>query len=638
MKPQLTPLIALLPALSAPAVPCQDTPSQDAPVREAPTQDAGAQEAAAQTRLSRPGPDGRIDLGQDDGESIFGEPVYVNGLRIPDIDIKRFLCYGRGSNGLLARRLGVLMDQERTLREFKLRERLADELFEETSPDGLSDAQRTEVERYVGEEMAHLIIPESDVQARLEEYADEFTERYPTLDVDTETRRAYLSVDWYKDQVRQTMAFDQMFFPGHPDDWPDLSREAVQAGAPDVDLLADYAEQYEYRAAEAERTGEPMRREEEMMMLILRDYVMAGLASLVEIKTMSSGLPPTVLMTIGGGGQNTELLTEEVYDEMAPVFSHKDVEDAKAFLAMYYAAKDELERVGELIEREEWLNEISDLRERLSASLFSFDFLALQGHEYPSLEYYVEHLWLLDSYKSYLGDVLERDANNQLTSELQEHLPKANVIMGLGKCRAQVLLVSAFDFPNFKWKDGGWEVAEERAFQLRAEVDAHIDELIQADEERRAAVAAGQNYQPRPGLLSFDEFWSNLLDLNSDFWDPPMPISGKMPPATGMRNKGRFSGEPKTRNDFKREIGESSYTHFVSNMRLCDMVFFELTPGEVGGPYRGPRGYYIFYLKERRAPTNPIDPVNNERHFNMLVEDYLRQRFTTWCHDLLGTQ
>ena len=48
--------------------------------------------------------------------SEFGEPVFVNGVRDPDLAIKRFLVYGPGRNGLDARKLQILMDHEREIR------------------------------------------------------------------------------------------------------------------------------------------------------------------------------------------------------------------------------------------------------------------------------------------------------------------------------------------------------------------------------------------------------------------------------------------------------------------------------------------------------------------------------------------
>ena len=47
-----------------------------------------------------------------------------------------------------------------------------------------------------------------------------------------------------------TLEFDQLFFPGHPDGWPQLSLEAVHQVSPNADLVADYRKWYEVREQE----------------------------------------------------------------------------------------------------------------------------------------------------------------------------------------------------------------------------------------------------------------------------------------------------------------------------------------------------------------------------------------------------
>lgn len=621
MNAQETTLLLALPLLVA-----------IAPLQEG--QDPGAPAAPAEARPAQT-PPAEIPP-QDDGTSIFGEPLYVDGERITDEEIQATLCYGKGRNALEARKLGVLMQQERELRQFNLREEVAAEKFGSTAYAELTAEQRAEVDAQVADALSYLVVTEEQLQERLKEHADQFHERFPTLDIDTETRRAYESVQWYEDQVLQTMQFDEMFFHGHPDGWPDISKEAIQAGAPNVDLLADYAQHYQWRKEEAEQTGEPMKREEEMMMGLLRDFVIEALVSLVEIESQTDGLPTDVLMRVTGGGFESVLKTEDVYEEMKHVFAEEDIQNTKQLLALHEAAYNELSELGFLKPRDEYLESIADLRTQMHSSVFNWNFVATQGHQFPSEEAYNENVYLLESYKDMIREDIERDENNALPEALLSHVPKANVIMGLGRCQAEVLLVAAFDFPSYSWKEDGWAWAEQKAYRVRQEIDEHIDKLVKAEEERRQAVVNGENYEPEEELLPFDEYWSTMIDLHSEFWDPPMPLTGHMPPAVGLKNRGRFQGEPMTRNDFRRAIGESSFSFFLTNDSITDRVFFELEPGEVGGPWKGPYGYSIVYLRRRLAPSNPIDPVNNERHYGMLVEDYVRERFTEFAHEALA--
>lgn len=559
--------------------------------------------------------------------SEFGEPVFVNGVRISDMAIKRFLVYGPGRNGLDARKLQILMDHEREIRVDEVREAVAAEMA------GASDE---EMAAEVAKRMKRFDLDTSFVDRRLAAEKASFQERFPTLDHEVELRRAYGSGSWYRDQVRQTMEFDQLFFPDHPDSWPMLSIEAIQGGSPQVDLIADYAREYDRRLAVSQETGEPIVAEQEMMMSLLRDFVMQALWSLAEVKTMTQGIPEELAMVIDGGDWRAEIKTQEVFDEMRVAFSDQDIEDAKLCLALFEAARQKLAAEGVLTSDEDFQAMVASIRDQMANSMFNMDFLALQGHGFPSAESYEQHLRLVDSFKAGRTEALTIGENGELSPELEAHLPIANGIMGLAKARAEILLVSAFDFPSFSWKENGWESAYERATALRAQIDEYLAALAVEAEARAAAVAKGENFAPEKELLPFDRWWTDLLRQNSDYWDPPLPATGKQPPAIGLKNFGAFNEEPMTRNDMKRAIGESEYEHFLANGALVDAIFFDMEPGTVAGPYRGPKGFYLVYLKGRTRPTNPLN-LRTERHQQMIQEDWVRKAFQAYAHEALAS-
>ena len=559
-------------------------------------------------------------------ESEFGEPVFVNGVRISDMAIKRFLVYGPGRNALEARKLQTLMDHEREIRVGEVREAVVAEM---------PDATDEQVAAEVAERMKRFDLDMSFVERRLAAEKASFQERFPTLDHEVELRRAYGSGDWYRDQVRQTMEFDQLFFPDHPDTWPMLAVEAIQGGSPQVDLIADYAREYERRLQVSEESGEPIVAEQEMMMQLLRDFVMQALWSLAEVKTATQGIPEELAMVIDGGDWSAEIKTQDVFDEMRVAFSQQDIEDAKLCLALYEAARQRLTKDGLMTSDEDFQAMIAEIRQQMANSMFNMDFLALQGHGFPSAEAYEAHLQLVDSFKSGQATALEIGDNGELSPELEAHLPIANGIMGLAKARAEILLVSAFDFPAYSWKENGWDAAYEKATALRAQVDAYLTELAADAAARAAAADAGENYAPEKELLPFDRWWSDFLRQNSEYWDPPLPATGKQPPAIGMKNFGAFNEEPMTRNDMKRAIGESEYEHFLANGALVDTIFFDMEPGTVAGPYRGPKGYYIIYLKGRTRPTNPLN-MRTDRHQQMIQEDWVRKAFQSYAHAALA--
>ncbi len=571
---------------------------------------------------------------QSDGDaSEFGEPLVVNGERVDDLVIKRFLLYGPGRNALEARKLELLMKQEKELRVYEAVERLSDEQYEKAYED-LTAEEKVAVDAAVEAELAYMIVPRELVAERLNKQKADFQARYPTLDPDRETRRAYKTLEWYEDQVYQTMRFDEMFFPGHPDTWPEITIEAVHAGSPQYDLVADYKLHWDMRKEEADKAGTPMRREDDMMMSILRDYVMSALASLVQIKTGVDGLEPEVLMAVEGLGLYDEILTADVWEEFKDAFTWREIAEAKRFLALQLAAKQKLTGLGVLQDRDEFMKMVARSREQLTTNMFNWQFVALMGHQFPSEEAYTDHLHLMQSFRELIKEDVDRTENNQVSPALAEYLESAKIIFGIGRCLTEVCFVSAYDFPNDKWRPEGFAGTEKRADALRGEVDAYIDRLIEIERAKQVAVAAGENFEWPEDVVSFDEFWSGFLDLHSEFWDPPMPVSGHKPPDLGRKNRGRFASEPMTRNDYKRTLGESSYYYYLFNTSVADEVFFNQQPGSVGGPYQASHGYYIVYLRSRQPPTNTLDMLN-DRHYQMVADDFVRNRYTEFAHEAL---
>jgi len=527
------------------------------------------------------------------------EEITVNGEKISHIALKRFLCYGAGRNLLEAAKLDLLVDQERQIRANQ------------------------------GEDIGKFSVTQEEYDAAFGREVSRFLERFPGLDLPTEISRAYKSPLWYERSLMQTLRFDKMFFGGHPNNWPEVTKEAVYAGSPQVDLVKDAAENHDRRVQWAEENGTEVVPEDDMFMGLLRDYVIESLRSLVIIETQTNGIPEDQLVTVEGGGFDAALETSEFYDGMADSVLQAEADEGRRFLTLCKAAEQRLAKEGFWMSDEEYGELISSMMGDLEASVFSLEFLAVHGHRYPSTEAYNRILRLTESLKQRHAADITPAADGALPAALGDHLTIANRVMGLSRADAEILLVAAFDFPTYSWKPDGWDWALNRSLEIKAEIDAYIAGLDQFEADRLAAVEAGRNHdaeQPLP----FDRWWANLLDLNSEFWDPPMPASGKMPPMVGMKSKGRFG--LKTRNDLERDIGESPYTHFLDGGSITDAIFFDMEPGEVSGPYKGPHGYYIVYLKSRTAPTNPLN-VRDAKHLELLQQDFLRRKLVEFAHE-----
>ena len=68
---------------------------------------------------------------------------------------------------------------------------------------------------------------------------------------------------------------------------------------------------------------------------------------------------------------------------------------------------------------------------------------------------------------------------------------------------------------------------------------------------------------------------------------------------------------------------------------LCDYVFFQQPIGVVEGPFVGPWGYYLTKVLRRTPPQRPLN-VRNERHVDLLREDYVKTSFIWFSHQALN--
>lgn len=538
--------------------------------------------------------------------SEFGKPLYVGDQHVTDLQIKRFICYARGRFALESEKFEALIEHELRVREAQ------------------------------GEDISQYEVSDEEYQWIYDREMGDFTERYPDLDPGVELERAYQTIGLYNVQLRQRLKFDKIFFPGDPAEWPDVTKELIHAASPEVDLVEDAKRAYDFRAEEAAKTGERIQPEDEMFQGLVRDYVVRGITGLLTIETADQQIPENLVLRVTGDNFSYEVETEPFYDSIEESVTDVDIERAKTFLALIAAAEQALAEAGVLHPWDEFMEHVSEVREETKDSIFPYDFLALYGHEFPSVESFNQHYRCMESYRDLIHDDLEGPDPEKLTEKVAAHVEKANEVMGLGKVNVDVMLCSAFDFERNEWIEGGWEKAREKAERLRTTIDEELAAHVAQEEARKAAVQRGENFTPTRELLPFARFWSDLLDLESDYWDPPMPAKGKMPPAQGFKNKGRFG--MRTRNDLEKAIGENSFLRFISGDSITDRIFFDVDVDDVGGPWRGPEGYYLAYVKRRTPPTHPLN-LSTERHREVVKEDYLRLHFDEFAHEkLLATE
>lgn len=533
--------------------------------------------------------------------AILGEPLIVNGVRIPDVAIKRTLTYDVGRLLYRTVRLQALIDAELEL---------------------MAEA---------GVDISQFDVKQEEIDKWLNWQRGKFDKSYPHLDWDTEMRRAYGSLEWHEKQLRQTVYFDKIFLPKDPADWPDLTKEAIRAGAGEF-WIEDAVRSYESRKKYAETTGGELPNEEVMWQGLTRDIVVQALEKYTDIEHAAHGISPEIAVVVGGKAITTEELWEEVADFIDPY----DVMVAKRWLAMIEAARQRLAKetvldaegneISVLYSAEEFAqywHEIYDSKKDQGGGGMTLESAVQVGQGFPSVESYSEYVVIKQSIARLLGAALEKDENGNLSKKLEAQLPRSNRNLGVGKVDAQVILISAFDFPNYRWKENGWEWAKTHAEKIKVQLD---ENKAAHGEHRRLTLrsqARGEE-PPTSEVIDPEVFWVNMLEDHCEFWDPPPPLATERKPSTsGYKMKGRW-GE-KTRADLARYMGEFTYNEALWHDTVSNYVFFEQLPNTISQPMKGPYGYYIVKLLKRTKPSRLPDYLGIEKHFEFLVNDYLRE-------------
>lgn len=550
----------------------------------------------------------------------FGPALSVDGVPITELDVKRLLIYGKGRPALEWRRVNALIDDE-------VARRVAQ-----------------------GADPARFEISEEAFQRMHEHKATDFQERFPTLALDIEIARSYSSIPWYQRELRMELRFDAVFIPDDPDEWPEVTFEALRAEAGDI-LITDFRESYERRAnfwanelaaweakvAAGEDAGaEPqMPPEDSMYRGILRQIVRDALFETVATQTAIDGLPPHLIASMDfdhDGKPEHVWTTAELWDDVKSILSERDVRDAKLFLAKIAATRLRMEREGFLLAPEEVDEALQVAAESFQSSPFNLQGVVVGSHQFPSLESYASYFGLLESWKRKVEPGLLSPAEGGLAPDLRNHLERANRIMGLGQVNAEVLLVSAFDFAQNRWIEGGWEKARERAEWIKSEYQGNEKRFAELRQKRTEAAARGEQVAADETARPPSDFWSLLLDDHCDYWDPPPPATGRPGSNVGFKMKGRFGD--RYRNDLETMVGESHYHHFLSGFSITDKAFFDQEIGTVIGPFEGPMGYYLTRVMKRTPPSRPLN-VQNEKHAELLRDDYIRYSLIGYAQESL---
>lgn len=494
-------------------------------------------------------------------DPLLGGPLKVEGREIPELEIKRFLAHGLGAKQLDRDKFQIIIENE-------LQRRKA-----------------------AGEDISKFRPTKADIDKKIEKDRVDFLLRYPTLDFAIECGRAYLSVDLYREQAEQAMMFDRIFTPDDPDQWPPLTREVITAEGDGPGLIDDAKESYEKRkqyAAEQGQTEVPP--DDPIWVDYMRNVVLEALMGFSAVETNPEKLQPGWLASVDG----QPVMIEQVYQRIRPHVTPDLVSDARKFLAIKALAEADFAKKG-VLESRETFEKTFDPGNTFAETLVKYGMLAVSVQGFPSMESWVDYMRWFHSYQKVIADDLKDDA------KLMTVLGPCNAMTAAAKVNVEVILASAYDDPNNRWRENGWAYAEQRAKEIRKELDGGAD-------------------------------WKATLENKSEFWDPPMPDVGQKP-QYGFNFKGAFGEQ--THNQLLGFLRESEYRVLLDANSVTDYIFFKQRPGTIEGPLKGVRGYYISRVTGTTPPMKPLN-MKDPAHRDLVTTHYTRAKLFAYLQDLLS--
>ncbi len=548
--------------------------------------------------------------------SIFGEPLFVNGRRVSDDEIKLALINGPCRPIVDLSKVGLIIEDEIS-RQSEDNAQAEIAALEQKKPFADSKARAKALaatrKRLSAELHEKYRVRDDEFDAEYTYNVDDFRKSFPVLDIGAEICRAFRSIDLYRDQLRQSMHFDRVFLPPNPDDWPATTIKALRSDPSGGELLIPNAKQsYEARREAAARDDGKLPREDSLMMTFEREIVRNAMFDRMTFKTQPDGIDPRLALwadSNSDGKPEVSITIDELWNKVQDTVMETDIDETKQWFIAVLAVHDRLAKDGALLSDTEAKRLLNKLTEDVQDGLTTLEQLATKSYLFPSIESFSEYYAMHEGYRRMIAPKLAPGRDGAPSPALREHLDRARLVMGLGMVDCEVLLVSAMDVGRFRWKKNGWAEARRKALALREEYDR----------------------DPTP------QTWSRLMDANSEYWDPPPPEAhdGKQQKQSdiGYKKKGRFG--PRYRNDLIGYVGESPYSEWVTGESITDHIFFDQAEGTVDGPFRGPLGWYLTRVIKRTPPLRPLDTADPKVR-KLLEDDYVRRSFIQYTKEAVA--
>ncbi len=493
---------------------------------------------------------------------IFGEQLSIDGEVIPNEEIKRHLVLKLGHTYIGARKLAIFVEKELARR------------------------------KAAGEDISAFQVDEKEVDSRIAQVEDSLQEGYEEEvsldDFVADDKQAY------REGLKQSELFDRVFLPRNPYKMPPVSVEALSDEGSSVgEMYSTLTEGWDRMQKMEEETGEPVYespKDIDYLQNLLRPAVVIKLEEVHDVKYGEDGLSKDLVMRVA----DVDVTVEEIWSKIQRLVTPQEVHRSKQWLVNTRIARNALESQGVWLSDAEFEAAYAEEHAEYENSPFSPEIVAVNFRKFPTLSDYKEYFRISKSYEQMIADEINDET-------LSERIDRLNLYVS-GLIDADIILISAYDFENKKWKENGWADAEQRAVEVTRKLAEGMD-------------------------------WDEALKQYSEFKvkKEPTGLGQALPKPHELETPGRFISV--NRNEFLGRLEDNDYQKFLDSSSLGEYIFFRQEMGTIENPRRGKYGYYISKLNSRTLPSKTIT-LENERHRDLLHQDLLRASLDHWIWEL----
>lgn len=316
-----------------------------------------------------------------------------------------------------------------------------------------------------------------------------------------------------------------------------------------------------------------------LFLRICRQWVLQKLEEWSDVRYASDGIPYNVCMMVN----NKPWMTADAARVLALKIRPEDRANALTELALWTAVKGELIKAGSWLSDEEFKKEFEEYRKPYKNGPFTVKVMAMTFKGYPSFEVYKNRWRLERSYEHMIAKEINDDS-------LKAHLERANRFLNDGKLSVDLIRIPAWNDETGTWRRNGFKRA-------RVEAQMVFDQIAN---KKLPFEAAKAEYSKWPSHIEHQGF---------------LGIKGL--------------------NELRQELEETEYSDFISGFSVANELFYKGEVGNVMGPLRGQKAYYIGLIASRTPPSGAMD-LSDKNQRDLVKQDYLSYRFLNWANEIAG--